>query len=912
MSSDVLIALADYVITIVLGYFVCKKQDLSYNWMFLLFGALTLACGVSHFVEVWTLWYPMYWILGGTKALTALLSLYTAVNLLRIIPQALALPSPTKQELQREITERRRIEESLAKSRNFYLNLLGSFPIPIWRSGLDGKCDYFNQAWLNFTGRSLEQELVDGWLEDVHPDDVEHYLKTYRQASETRQSFEIEYRLQHWNGEYRWFLDCGNPFNDEDGNFAGYVGCCYDMTDRKQLELALRASEAKLKDIFNSVTAAISCIRVYSCQDWEYEYYSTGFEAVFGYTGAEFTADKSLWKSRVLPEDLDRITIPMFEGIFGERTTSLEYQFYHKNDSVRWISATFSSRRDEVENCWIVIAVCTDITASKQAEAALRQKVERERLVAQITQRIRQSLSLEIVLNTAVSEVRQLLQADRALVYQVKADGTGDVISEAVATGIPMITGQPLPEEIFPKESYQLYEEGLIRIITDVELDELSPCLVETLRQLGVRSKIVVPILGQDSLWGLLIAHQCQPRQWEHWEADLLNQLATQLAIAIHQADLYRHIKQELLERQQTELALRRALEREQEAVYRERLIGTIAHNIRQFLNLESILTTTVEEVRLFLQVDRVVVYQFDHTWSGTVIAESVSDASFSIIGQVIEDSCFQGTITNSYYEGRIHAVNDILKADLEPCYVELLTQLQVRAVLVIPILIRQELWGLLIAHHCCAPYEWQQATWYLLRQLSTQLAIAIQQSELYQHLESANQELQRLATLDGLTQIANRRYFNEYLTQEWQRSMREQYPLSLLLCDLDYFKPYNDYYGHQAGDVCLQQFAQTLCAVVKRPADLVARYGGEEFGVLLPNTDVTGAIKLAQEIQNAVAQLQISHARSSVSQFVTVSIGIASLIATPESSPEELIAVADQALYKVKAQGRNAYSIGS
>ncbi|MUH01159.1 diguanylate cyclase [Scytonema sp. UIC 10036] len=550
---------------------------------------------------------------------------------------------------------------------------------------------------------------------------------------------------------------------------------------------------------------------------------------------------------------------------------------------------------------------------SEAKQIALRQQAEREHLVSQLTQRIRQSLSIEEVLNTAVAEVRQLLQADRALVYQIMADGTGTVISEAVATNIPMIAEQPLPEKIFPQENYQLYYEGRIRIIADIEQDEITPCLAETLRQLGVRSKIVIPILGQDRLWGLLIAHQCQaPRYWQQWEADLLRQISGQLAIAIHQADLYCQIQTDLAERQQTEFALRRALEREQQAIHRERLIGIIAQNIRQFLHLDSILTTTVEEVRQFLQVDRVVIYQFDADWHGTVIAESISDPSFSILGQNVQDPCFQKTISHSYFQGRIHAVNDVLKANLDPCYVNLLTTLQVRAVLVLPVVIHQKLWGLLIAHHCAIPYHWQQATWHLLRQLSTQLAIAIQQSELYQQLEQANRELKRLATLDGLTQIANRRSFDECLDREWQRSNREQSPLSLLLCDIDYFKLYNDYYGHQAGDNCLQQFAQTLNAVVKRPTDLVARYGGEEFAILLPNTDTTGALKIAEQIQQAVAQLQIPHVRSDVSQCITVSIGIGCLSPTQELLPQDLIAIADQALYEAKANGRNRYKVGS
>jgi len=172
--------------------------------------------------------------------------------------------------------------------------------------------------------------------------------------------------------------------------------------------------------------------------------------------------------------------------------------------------------------------------------------------------------------------------------------------------------------------------------------------------------------------------------------------------------------------------------------------------------------------------------------------------------------------------------------------------------------------------------------------------------------LQTANQQLQRLASLDDLTQIANRRRFDEYLSQEWHRGVRETTPLCLILCDIDYFKRYNDTYGHQAGDACLQQVAQAISRVVKRPADLVARYGGEEFAVILPNTNASGAVHAADAIHKQIQQLKISHAQSSVSEYVTLSVGVSSTVPTQEFSPEALIAVADEALYEAKEQGRN------
>ncbi len=176
---------------------------------------------------------------------------------------------------------------------------------------------------------------------------------------------------------------------------------------------------------------------------------------------------------------------------------------------------------------------------------------------------------------------------------------------------------------------------------------------------------------------------------------------------------------------------------------------------------------------------------------------------------------------------------------------------------------------------------------------------------------KQAQSELEKLAKLDGLTQLANRRTFDQQLAQNWSTLQREQQPLSLLLLDVAYFKLYNDTYGHQAGDDCLRQVAIAMQQVVKRPTDLVARHGGEEFVILLPNTDQQGAVWIAQAIQAQVQQLGMVHERSSVSDRVTVSIGIATVVPQRGSTPKTVIVIADQALYAAKTEGRNTYRVG-
>ncbi len=202
-----------------------------------------------------------------------------------------------------------------------------------------------------------------------------------------------------------------------------------------------------------------------------------------------------------------------------------------------------------------------------------------------------------------------------------------------------------------------------------------------------------------------------------------------------------------------------------------------------------------------------------------------------------------------------------------------------------------------------------------LLRTHAAEQQLTVLNRQLQQQkrqLETVNRALQYLATYDSLTEVRNRRFFNDYLDTEWRRLAREEAPLSLIMCDIDYFKLYNDTYGHQAGDECLRQVAQVLQSSVKRSADLVARYGGEEFAVVLPNTDIEGAACVAERIAQQVRDLQIPHAQSAVSEYVTLSLGVACCIPAPMSQPATLIAIADESLYRAKAAGRDRVSVAT
>jgi len=177
---------------------------------------------------------------------------------------------------------------------------------------------------------------------------------------------------------------------------------------------------------------------------------------------------------------------------------------------------------------------------------------------------------------------------------------------------------------------------------------------------------------------------------------------------------------------------------------------------------------------------------------------------------------------------------------------------------------------------------------------------------EMQKQLQKTNSELKRLSSLDGLTGIANRRVFDETLAKEWDRAVRHNTTLSLILIDIDYFKPYNDTYGHQQGDDCLCSVAQAVADSSARSSDLVARYGGEEFVIIAPNTDSPGAECLAEKIRKAIHELNIEHKSSKIADIITISLGINTMSPSRNDNISDIVKFADKALYDAKDNGRN------
>ncbi len=482
------------------------------------------------------------------------------------------------------------------------------------------------------------------------------------------------------------------------------------------ITVARQASEECLHFVLENMPVMMDAFDA----DWNIILWNRECERVTGYKAEEIVGNsKAMELLYPNPEYRQQMIAAWDER--GNDDRDWEREVTCKDGSVKIIAWSNLSERFPIPG-WTAWSVGVDVTERKRAEDALHQQIQRERLVGAIAQRIHQSLNLEEILNTAVTQVRQFLSADRVLVYRVWHNGTGSAVTEAVLPGYPAVLGRTFPEEVFPQESQQLYRQGRILAVDDIEQANLLPCLVKFAQQFRVRAKLVVPILQGEQLWGLLIAHQCRSsRQWQYFEIELLKQLATQLAIAIQQSELYKQTQYQF---------------------QREQTLNRMIQSIRKSLDLKSIFSSAAFEIANLLQADRAEIVQYmpeQKLWLH--VADYRQNLNLpTALGIEIPDE--GNEIAARLKRLEVVRINDV---SVRPDKINQdLAQRFPGSWLLVPLHFDSSVWGSLTLVRNREPFSWQDSEVELTRAVAAQLALAIQQSQLFRQVQRLNANLER------------------------------------------------------------------------------------------------------------------------------------------------------------------------
>jgi len=748
-----------------------------------------------------------------------------------------------------DISERKQIEAALHQSEARYHAILEDQSELIARGLADGTVTFVNEAFCRFFGLKREQIIAQHYEPIVFKEDKEYVFNLVNSISVENPVVTFENRVIACQ-EIRWAQWNVRGIFDNQGNLVELQSVGRDITDRKHAEQALSKNEQKFRAIFNQT---IEFMGLLETNGIVLEVNQTALD--FAGITREEVVGQLFWEAKwwtISPDTQAQLKSAIANAANGE-FIRYEVDIWGRDNRVITIDFSLRPILDETGRVTVIISEGRDISEWK---AALRERHKAE-------EALRSSQDfLEKVANTVphILYLFDLLQGTSIYLNQQSLKILG----------------------YSPEEFCQADPQWFVNCFHP---DDRHLCYDVAGRFTNLKDNEVLSTEYR-------FRHKNGEWRWLNTREVVFardaNGTPTQILGSV----------EDISTRKQAEQVLR------QQATG-ERLISEVTQQIRRSLNLEDVLNTTVNSIRECLRSDCVAIYQLAPDGSGYFVAASLADGYPQQLRHTILPFSIKEDFSH-YYHGLPTILNDIQQSNFSAHIFELLQLYQVKAAMIVPILNGQHLWGLLITYQSATPRNWQPFEVNLLQQLASQVAIAIHQSVLYQQLQAANEELQRLATLDGLTQIANRRRFDEYLETEWHRLKREKVPLSLILFDVDFFKPYNDTYGHLAGDNCLQKVANTLLNIIKRPADLIARYGGEEFAVILPNTEIKGAIHLAQGIRQAVRNLAIPHAQSSVSNHVTVSLGVVSIVPNNQMSPQDLINQADKALYIAKQEGRD------
>ena len=525
-----------------------------------------------------------------------------------------------------------------------------------------------------------------------------------------------------------------SPLMNDAGEMVGISKIVRDISDRKRAEKVIKQQLA-------SIEAAIDGIAI--LQDNNYIYLNKSHLEIFGYQHPEELLGRS-WTELYSSEELIRFEQEIFPVLMQNQSWQGEAIATRKDGS------TFNEELSlTINEGGFLICVCRDISDRKQAEQIILQQANRETLLRGITQRIRQSLDLSIIFDTACQEIQQLLQCDRVGIFKFYPESNfddGEFVAEFVVNGFSSAMEVHIHDHCFGEGYAAEYAQGRMQVVNDIDNAGLMDCHRDVLAQFQVRANLAIPLLCGNNLWGLLSIHQCaHTRQWQEDEINLIQQIANQLAIAIQQASLYEQLQEELLIRQQSQSKIAQQL-REQQT------LATITNKIRESLSIKEILAVVTQQVIDVLSGDRAIIFQLFDNGNSQIVEESVHSNFLNLKALNWDNEVWSQEILDCYWQGKPRIVPDVMNDIWTECLVPYSIEGQIKSKIIAPILLEshnnenhrwvatdgfKKLWGVLVVHACAELREWKDSEAQLLQQIANQLAIAIQQASLYEQVQA-------------------------------------------------------------------------------------------------------------------------------------------------------------------------------
>ena len=578
--SDGFTTLAYYSIPLMLVYFIRQREDVPFRSIFWLFSAFILTCGTTHVMEIWTLWHPTYWLSGSLKALTALVSCYTAIELVPVIPVALSMPSAEDLRvaniaLTTEIEERKRIETKLQYRLNFdrLVAELSTQFINLDADALSGGIDQaleelaiFMQAEHSYLFRASPEQktfsLAHQWsASDFLPPadviDVPYAMFPWGTAQLTQGHVinvpnvaklppEAAQDQAHWTSRQIQAVLCV-PLSIED-KFMGWMGFASytrehnwsnesiqlltifaqmlaHTLNRQEVEAARATAQKQLETVF-SETPSLTAIADFNGY---FQLLSPRFSELLGYSQTELLSQPFL--NFVHPDDHASTTTEVAQLTAGNNVIGFENRYRCRDGSYRWL-AWFASALPEEQT---IYATAVDITERKLEQFALTQQNQGLQLLSNLTLNIRQSREIDAVLQQTTEGLQVFLETDRVSILEITSEGC-IVRAEAVLPGHSHIIGEQFLDPCFATDYTDRYRDGQPSMMVDVSQADIQDCHRDLLNRLNVKANLIAPIMNQEQVWGLLVAHQCDhPRQWKTLEIDLLKQVADQISVGLSQ-----------------------------------------------------------------------------------------------------------------------------------------------------------------------------------------------------------------------------------------------------------------------------------------------------------------------------------------------------------------------------------------